>query len=75
MKFESSHYSVTNKNNPTLPVLLLTAPVSFPVTVGILEVDGTATGERSLIVVVMLHNNGERETCVHSEVCAHYCIL
>ena len=64
MKFESSHYSVTNKNNPTLPVLLLTAPVSFPVTVGILEVDGTATGERSLIVA-MLHNNGERERLVY----------
>ena len=45
MRFDKSGYPVASKNSPTLPMLLLSDPASFPITVRVFEVDGTATGK------------------------------
>ena len=44
VRFESEAYPVANKNSPVQPILLLSGAASFPISVRVLEVDGTATG-------------------------------
>lgn len=44
VRFEREAYPVANKNSPVQPVLLLSGAASFPISVRVFEVDGTATG-------------------------------
>ena len=62
MRFESAGYPIANKNSLVQPVLLLSGPASFPFSVRVLEVDGTATGKCVFLCV-----------CACTCVCVHVC--
>ena len=63
VRFEREAYPVANKNSPVQPILLLSGAASFPISVRVLEVDGTATGVytyiRSYIYIVEI----DKEYC------------
>ena len=44
VRFERNGYPVANKNSLVQPVLLLSGAASFPFSIRVLEVDGTAIG-------------------------------
>ena len=51
IKFEESSYSVNEGNRPVQPVLILSNPSSTSITVNILNIDDTATGMCSLVIL------------------------
>ena len=51
IKFENSSYSIDERNRPVKPVLILSNPSSTNITVNILNIDDTATGMYSLVIL------------------------
>ena len=51
IKFEESSYIVNEGNRPVQPVIILSNPSSTSITVNILNIDDTATGMCSLVIL------------------------
>ena len=51
IKFEKSSYSVDETNRPIQPVLILSNSSSTSITINILNIDDTATGMYSLVIL------------------------
>ena len=51
IKFEESSYGVDERNRPVQPVLILSNPSSTSITLNILNIDDTATGMYSLVIL------------------------
>ena len=51
IKFEKSSYSVDEGNRTVQPVLILSNPSSTSITINILNIDDTATGMYSLVIL------------------------
>ena len=51
IKFEESSYIVNEGNRPVQPVIILSSPSSTSITINILNIDDTATGMCSLVIL------------------------
>ena len=55
--FNQSTYSVNENAGPVRPVVLISEPLSIDITVQIITIDGSATGEyyRTLALIVIVY--------------------
>ena len=51
VRFEESSYSVDERNGLVHSVLILSSPSSASITIGILNINGNATGMCSLVIL------------------------